>query len=159
MSIFKRIKRKLPVVGSPPPTGAPSPQPTRAQTTWNTEQEDQPAAPASARGDRPVDEFLAEFVKSKPVVLFMKGSPASPMCGFSANAAGILSTYGVDLASFDVLSDPEVRQGIKEFSQWPTIPQVYVGGEFVGGSDILMQMHQAGELKELIEQATAAAQG
>jgi len=155
MSIFNRIKRKLPVVGdSAPASASPSSRPAAAQPTWQPDA----AEPASARGDRPVDEFLAEFVKSSPVVLFMKGSPASPMCGFSANAAGILSRYGVQLAWFDVLSDAEVRQGIKDFSQWPTIPQVYIGGEFVGGSDILMQMHQAGELKELIEAATSGAQ-
>ncbi|MCK6506673.1 Grx4 family monothiol glutaredoxin [Myxococcota bacterium] len=88
----------------------------------------------------------------------MKGTPAMPMCGFSANAAGILRTYGVEMAAFDVLSDPEVREGVKQFSQWPTLPQIYVGGEFVGGADILMQMHQSGELKEMIQQAVAAAQ-
>lgn len=81
-----------------------------------------------------------------------------PMCGFSANAAGILRSYGVDMASFDVLSDPEVREGVKQFSQWPTLPQIYVGGEFMGGADILMQMHQSGELREVIAQAVAAAQ-
>ncbi|NOY26611.1 MAG: Grx4 family monothiol glutaredoxin [Oligoflexia bacterium] len=152
MSIFNKIKRKLPVVGngatasrpaSPSPSASAAPGPAAAPE------------PASLRGDAPVGEFLAEFVKSKPVVLFMKGTPTAPMCGFSANAAGVLSSYGVDMAHFDVLSDPQVRQGIKEFSQWPTLPQVYVRGEFIGGSDILMQMHQSGELKELLDQPTA----
>jgi monothiol glutaredoxin len=83
----------------------------------------------------------------------MKGSPNSPQCGFSANAAGILKSYGSDWHHVNVIADPEVRQGIKDFSNWPTIPQIYIGGEFIGGSDILMQMHQAGELGELIEAA------
>ncbi len=161
MSIFNKIKRKLPVVGgqapdSSPSAAAPAPAPRRSAPLPTAGMAPMPK-PGTARGDKPVDEFLAEFVKSKPVVLFMKGSPAMPMCGFSANAAGILASYGVELASFDVLSDPEVRQGIKEFSQWPTIPQIYIGGEFVGGSDILMQMHQAGELKEMIDEAKGAA--
>ena len=86
----------------------------------------------------------------------MKGSPSSPQCGFSANAAGILQSYGVDLHHVNVLADPAIRQGIKDYSNWPTIPQVYVGSEFLGGSDILMQMHESGELKELIAAATRA---
>lgn len=154
MSIFNKIKRKLPVVGGDAPSAdqaSAASTPSTAAPTWQPPQDE----PASHRGDRPVEEFLAEFVKSKPVVLFMKGSPMMPMCGFSANAAGILRSHGADLASFDVLSDPEVREGIKEFSQWPTIPQVYIGGEFVGGSDILMQMHQSGELKEMLDEIAA----
>ena len=83
----------------------------------------------------------------------MKGDPGEPQCGFSANAAGILASYGKPNHHVDVLLDPEVRQGIKEFSDWPTIPQIYVGGEFVGGSDILAQMHSAGDLKAQIEAA------
>jgi monothiol glutaredoxin len=98
-----------------------------------------------------VREFIDEFVKGNKVVLFMKGTPDSPMCGFSANAAAILRGYGAPIASINVLADPEIRQGIKDYSNWPTIPQVYINGEFLGGSDILMQMHQAGELKEMIQ--------
>ena len=79
------------------------------------------------------------------------------MCGFSANAAGILQSYGGDLFHVDVIADPDVRQGVKEYSNWPTLPQIYVGGEFLGGSDILMQMHQAGELGEIIEKARSEA--
>jgi len=108
-----------------------------------------------ARGEQDVQTFIAELVGSNKIVLFMKGNPSSPMCGFSANAAGILMQYGKPLTHFDILSDPEVRQGVKEFSQWPTIPQIYVGGEFLGGSDILVQMHGNGELKEAIEAAHA----
>jgi monothiol glutaredoxin len=105
------------------------------------------------RGDRSPTEVIDELVKANKIVLFMKGSPMSPKCGFSAKAAGILGSYNRPLAHFDVLSDPGVRQEIKEFSQWPTLPQVYVGGEFLGGSDILRQMHQSGELKECLDEA------
>ena len=163
MSLFDRIKRKIPVVGgehAPSPEAAPAaaPPPVRRSAPLPTTGRGfEPQAPPSGRGGRPVDEFLAEFVKSKPVVLFMKGSPEAPMCGFSANAAGILRNYQVEMATFDVLSDGDVRQGIKDFSQWPTIPQIYIGGEFVGGSDILMQMHQSGELREMLDKVKAQA--
>ena len=87
------------------------------------------------------------LVKGNKVVLFMKGNPAMPQCGFSARAATILSHLGSgDYAHVDVLSDPEIRQGIKDYSNWPTIPQLYINGEFVGGSDIMMEMYQNGEL-------------
>jgi monothiol glutaredoxin len=87
------------------------------------------------------------LVKGNKVVLFMKGSPAMPQCGFSARAATILAHLGAsEFAHVDVLSDPEVRQGIKDYSNWPTIPQLYINGEFVGGSDIMMEMYQNGEL-------------
>ena len=98
-------------------------------------------------------EYIDEVVKNNTVVLFMKGSPAQPQCGFSATAAGILQGYGVDIHHVDILIDPEVRQGVKEYSNWPTLPQIYVGGEFLGGSDILRQMHDQGELGEVIEEA------
>jgi len=102
-------------------------------------------------------EFIAGVVKDNPIVLFMKGSPSMPQCGFSANAVAILGGHGHAIKHVDVLSDPEVRQGIKEFSNWPTIPQIYVGGEFLGGSDILAQMQQSGELADIIKDAVAAA--
>ena len=108
--------------------------------------------PKSARGDQDVQTFLTELVGQNKIVLFMKGSPSSPKCGFSANAAGILSSYGIDFAHFDVISDYDVREGVKDFSSWPTLPQIYIGGEFIGGSDILTQMHDSGELKQAIEE-------
>ena len=90
-------------------------------------------------------------VTSHPVVLYMKGSPQFPQCGFSANATKILGMCGVPTPfTVDVLQDPEIRQGIKEFANWPTIPQLYVNGEFVGGSDIMMEMYQSGELQKLL---------
>ena len=90
---------------------------------------------------------IAEDVKNNDVVLYMKGTPVFPQCGFSAMAVQILSNLGVKFKAVDVLADPEVRQGIKEFSNWPTIPQLYVKGEFVGGSDIMREMFEAGEFK------------
>jgi len=90
------------------------------------------------------------------VVLYMKGSPDSPQCGFSANAVQILRACGAsELFTVNVLENPEIRQGIKEYANWPTIPQLYVGGEFVGGSDIMTEMFKSGELKTLIEKTTA----
>ena len=90
-------------------------------------------------------------VSTHKVVLYMKGSPQFPQCGFSANATQILKMCGVDeVFTVDVLQDPEIRQGIKEYANWPTIPQLYVNGEFVGGSDIMREMYQSGELQKLL---------
>jgi monothiol glutaredoxin len=101
---------------------------------------------------------ISEIVNGNDVVLFMKGTPLFPQCGFSSRAVAILDRLGVEYASVDVLQDPEVRTGIKEFSDWPTIPQLYVKGEFVGGSDIMMEMYEAGELGELmVDMGVAAA--
>ncbi|GAB4819986.1 hypothetical protein N2152v2_007032 [Parachlorella kessleri] len=90
-------------------------------------------------------------VKSHDVFIYMKGVPEAPMCGFSNMACRILDAYDVDFGARNVLSDPELREGIKKYTHWPTIPQVFIKGEFVGGSDILYQMHQSGELKKLLE--------
>ncbi len=99
------------------------------------------------------EERLTEIVKGSDVVLFMKGTPLFPQCGFSSKAIAILEHLGVEYSSVDVLQDMEIRSGIKSFSDWPTIPQLYVKGEFVGGSDIMMEMFQAGELQELMDEA------
>ncbi len=95
---------------------------------------------------------IAELVSKSDVLLFMKGSPLFPQCGFSSRAVAILNHLGADFASVDVLQDQGVRQGIKTFSDWPTIPQLYVKGEFVGGSDIMMEMYESGELAALLEE-------
>src|SRR4051812_46878400 len=95
---------------------------------------------------------LSSIVNEHDVVLFMKGTPLFPQCGFSSRAVAILEHCGVDFESVDVLQDAEIRQGIKAFSDWPTIPQLYVKGEFVGGSDIMMEMYQAGELQQLLDE-------
>ena len=99
---------------------------------------------------------IDEIVKSKDVVLFMKGTALFPQCGFSSRAVAILDHLGVEFETVDVLQDPEVRQGIKEYSDWPTIPQLYVKGEFVGGSDIMMEMFEAGELQQMLEEKQVA---
>ncbi|WP_300649687.1 Grx4 family monothiol glutaredoxin [Hydrogenophaga sp.] len=96
---------------------------------------------------------IDQLVKSNDIVLFMKGNASFPMCGFSGRAIQILKACGVEtktLKTVNVLEDDEVRQGIKEYSNWPTIPQLYVKGEFVGGSDIMMEMYQSGELQQVI---------
>jgi monothiol glutaredoxin len=101
--------------------------------------------------DNPVLTRIENEVRSNPVVLYMKGSPVFPQCGFSAQVVHMLSELGVKFQSFDVLSDDSLRQGIKEFSNWPTVPQLYVQGEFVGGCDIMREMYQSGELAELLK--------
>ncbi len=99
---------------------------------------------------------ISDIVQSHDVVLFMKGTPLFPQCGFSSKAVAILDHLGVAYDSVDVLQDMEVRQGIKAFSEWPTIPQLYVKGEFVGGSDIMMEMYEAGELHQLMADSEVA---
>ncbi|MEO0032395.1 MAG: monothiol glutaredoxin, Grx4 family [Pseudomonadota bacterium] len=102
---------------------------------------------------------IAEIVNGNDVVLFMKGTPLFPQCGFSSKAVAILDHLGVEYASVDVLQDMEIRQAIKAYSDWPTIPQLYVKGEFVGGSDIMMEMFQAGELHQMMQDADVKAAG
>ena len=91
------------------------------------------------------------YIDDSPVMLFMKGDRAQPMCGFSAQVINILNQVGVNYETFNVLADPDIRQGIKEFSDWPTIPQLYVKGDFIGGCDIITEMFQSGELKQALE--------
>jgi monothiol glutaredoxin len=103
------------------------------------------------------DQRISEIVNGNDVVLFMKGTPLFPQCGFSSKAVAILDHLNVEYASVDVLQDMEIRSGIKSYSDWPTIPQLYVKGEFVGGSDIMMEMFQAGELEQLMQDAGVTA--
>ena len=93
---------------------------------------------------------IDEIVKSNEIVLFMKGTALFPQCGFSSRAVAILNRLGANYETVDVLQDPDIRNGIKEYSDWPTIPQLYVKGEFVGGSDIMMEMFESGELQQLL---------
>lgn len=102
---------------------------------------------------------LDEIVNRHDVVLFMKGSALFPQCGFSSRAIAILDHLGVGFETVDVLQDPEIRNGIKAYSDWPTIPQLYVKGEFVGGSDIMMEMFEAGELQQLLDEKQVAKAG
>ena len=99
---------------------------------------------------------IADIVNAHDVVLFMKGTPLFPQCGFSSRAVAILDHLGVQFDTVDVLQDPEIRDGIKAYSDWPTIPQLYVKGEFVGGSDIMMEMFEAGELQQMLEEKQVA---
>jgi monothiol glutaredoxin len=101
-----------------------------------------------------VQQLIKDQVTRHPVVLYMKGTPQFPQCGFSALAIQVLQASGVkELFTVNVLENPEIRQGIKEFANWPTIPQLYIGGEFVGGSDIMREMYQSGELQKILEAA------
>ncbi len=99
---------------------------------------------------------IDQLVKDNKILVFMKGAKLMPQCGFSNNVVQILNHLGVPYETVDVLADQEIRQGIKEYSDWPTIPQVYINGEFVGGSDIMEQMYNKGELQEMVEVALAS---
>jgi monothiol glutaredoxin len=149
MGIRTKIKKRLPIFGRrnsvPSEPAQPQPSPKSSYVPPVVEE------PESIRGDEPALEFIGKFVKENPVVIFMKGSPLQPLCGFSANSSAILTSYGTGYVHFDVISDPEVREAVKDFSEWPTLPQIYIGGEFVGGNDILTQMHQSGDLREELE--------
>jgi monothiol glutaredoxin len=106
--------------------------------------------------DDQIRQRIEGLINSSPVYVFMKGNKLMPQCGFSNNVVQILHALAVPFETFDVLSDMEVRQGIKEYSEWPTIPQVYVNGEFLGGSDILIEMYNSGELREKLTVALAS---
>jgi monothiol glutaredoxin len=104
-----------------------------------------------------IQDVIRDQISKNRIVLYMKGSPDFPQCGFSANTVGILRACGVeDFYSVDVLENPDIRQGIKQFANWPTIPQLYVNGEFVGGSDILAEMYQSGELQKMLSSKAPA---
>ena len=98
-----------------------------------------------------IQERIRKVIEENSVMLFMKGSPDFPQCGFSGRVVQILEAYGAEFSSADVLMDPELREGIKAYSNWPTIPQLYIQGELIGGSDIVMEMHENGELKKKID--------
>ncbi|MEE8388166.1 MAG: Grx4 family monothiol glutaredoxin [Acidiferrobacterales bacterium] len=98
-----------------------------------------------------VQQQIDDQVKSSKIMLFMKGTPQFPQCGFSGQAVQLLQACGAEFGSFDVLADDNVRHGIKEYSNWPTIPQLYIAGKFVGGCDIMIELHQKGELQKLVD--------
>jgi monothiol glutaredoxin len=106
--------------------------------------------------DVAVKDRIDQMVNSHAIMVFMKGTKLMPQCGFSNNVVQILNILGVPFETFDVLSDPDIRQGIKDYSDWPTIPQVYVNGKFLGGSDILIELYQSGQLKEIVAVALAS---
>ena len=103
-----------------------------------------------------VKERIDNLINQNKIMVFMKGTKLMPQCGFSNNVVQILNTLGVPFQTVDILADNDIRQGIKEYSNWPTIPQVYINGQFVGGSDILIEMYQSGELQQMVEVALAS---
>jgi monothiol glutaredoxin len=155
MGIRSRIKKLLPIVGGDPvqprPTQAYKPSPSTPEPARKPEP---PPAPRSAEA---VQEEIDALVKGHPIVVFMKGSPHAPACGFSARVGQILLDSGAPIEHRNVLADPAIRSGIKQYTDWPTIPQVFIAGEFVGGSDIVAEMHESGELKTLIAEALETA--
>jgi monothiol glutaredoxin len=106
--------------------------------------------------DTAVKDRIEKLIQENAIMVFMKGNKLMPQCGFSNNVVQIFNVLGVPFETFDVLADPEIRQGIKEYSSWPTIPQVYINGEFVGGSDIMIELYQSGKLQETVEVALAS---
>jgi monothiol glutaredoxin len=153
--IKDRLKSRLGIVSADPP------RPASTYTTSNSESSERPAytppprpEPLSPEQSRAA--FEAE-TKANPVFLYLKGTPRQPQCGFSAAVVAVFDELGFPYETRNVLDDPNVRHEIKEFSDWPTIPQIYVGGEFVGGCDIVREMAENGELKTLVEKAVGGA--
>jgi len=157
MGIIKRIKNRLPIVG-----GNKSPADSRRPSaSYRSRASDSPAPepPPPPPPPRSAEEIHAEIdgdVKSHKVVLFMKGTPSAPQCGFSAAVADILQRMDVDFEARDVIANSELRQGVKEYTDWPTLPQVFINHEFVGGCDIVREMEESGELRSLLDAAVAA---
>jgi monothiol glutaredoxin len=104
----------------------------------------------------PATERIGDLIKQNKIMVFMKGNKMMPQCGFSNQVVQILNILGVPYETMDVLADPDIRQGIKEYSNWPTIPQVYIDGEFVGGCDVMTELYQKGELQQMVEVALAS---
>ncbi|KAG2586698.1 monothiol glutaredoxin-S4, mitochondrial-like [Panicum virgatum] len=120
---------------------------TRVAADPDTHQDFQPTSKSS---EMSFDDIVAQDIKEHPVVIYMKGYPDAPRCGFSALAVKVLQQYGVPISARDILSDLKLKETVKAYSNWPTFPQIFIKGEFVGGSDIILSMHQKGELKELL---------
>jgi len=158
MGILKRIKNRLPIVGDGGPrrtSSRPSASyQSRAATPSSRAAQppsEPPPPPPPPRSAEEVQAAIDEDVKAHKVLLFMKGNPAAPQCGFSAAVADILQRSGVPFETRDVIADSELRSGVKAYTDWPTLPQVFIDHEFVGGCDILREMDQNGELKELLK--------
>jgi monothiol glutaredoxin len=147
MSILGRIKRR--VLGTPAKS---APQSASSQRATPPAYVPEPE-PTSPRGDQDPTEYIEQVVKGNRVVLFMKGTPAAPACGFSANSAGLLRPLAPDLHTVDITVDPEVREQVKTYSSWPTLPQIFIDGEFVGGNDILQQLSDSGDLAKMLAQS------
>ena len=125
----------------------------RPQTTaWFSDDSHSDFAPKrkAVSGEDEAIQMIEDHVKGNPIMLYMKGNPSMPLCGFSARVVQVLQAEGVDFSSVNVLDYPAIREGVKKYSEWPTIPQLYVNGEFIGGCDIVTAMHESGELKEVL---------
>ncbi|KAE8797146.1 Monothiol glutaredoxin-S4, mitochondrial [Hordeum vulgare] len=120
---------------------------TRVTADSDTHQDFQPTSKDS---DMSLQDIVAQDIKENPVIIYMKGHPQAPRCGFSALAVKVLQQYGVSITSRDILTNMKLKESVKAYSNWPTFPQIFINGEFVGGSDIILSMHQKGELKELL---------
>ena len=155
MGILSRIKKRLPIVGRSTETrpAAEADRNLRASPGLAQAAPEPPPPPPPSLSAEEVRAAIEEDVGKHAVVLYMKGSAAMPQCGFSAAVVDILRQQDVPFETRDVLADQGLRNEIKEFSDWPTLPQLYVGGEFVGGCDIVREMHENGELKEALDQA------
>ena len=147
MGILKRIKNRLPIVGGRPEAPA---RPSASYKARPSAPAEPPAPPPPPRSADEVRAAIDAEVKEHKIILFMKGTARAPQCGFSAAAAAIFQELGVPFETRDVLAEPELRQGIKEYSDWPTIPQIFVGHEFIGGADIVREMADSGELEKLV---------
>ena len=153
MGIRKKIKKALPIFGKKTEATANRTAPgsvSQQEPSWSAPE------PELARGTSTPREYIEQVIAENQIVIFMKGSPEQPLCGFSANASQILASYGKPFTHVDVIADYEVREEVKNFSQWPTLPQIYLNGEFLGGSDILREMDQDGSLQTQIEEAFAS---
>ena len=152
MGIRKKIIKKLPIFGRGQAAAMERSNPvsTPSSTASTGSAPVEPPKPKHPRGEMEPIAYIEKVLSENRVVLFMKGSPSQPLCGFSANAAGILASTGHDFAHVDVIADYEIREQIKQYSQWPTLPQIYLDKEFIGGSDILRQMSTDGSLQEML---------
>jgi len=155
MGILSRIKRRLPIVGRSPERrpAVVADQRTQPQSGLAQAPPEPPPPAAPSLSSEEVHAAIEEDVKQNPILLYMKGSAARPGCGFSAAVVDILQQMEVTFETRDVLADNMLRQEIKEYSDWPTLPQLYIGGEFVGGCDIVREMHTNGELQTAIDAA------
>ena len=151
----KKIIKKLPIFGR---GQAEAVERSVVSPTDSVTPVTEPPKPKHPRGELEPVAYIEKVLSENRVVLFMKGSPSQPLCGFSANAAGILASTGYDFAHVDVIADYEIREEIKQYSRWPTLPQIYVDKEFLGGSDILRQMSTDGSLLELLQSGDSQAE-
>ncbi|MEE2827927.1 MAG: Grx4 family monothiol glutaredoxin [Myxococcota bacterium] len=158
VGIIKRIKKRLPIIGGSRDSGAVSrPSASFSSTSRPAPPSEPPPPPPPPKSAEEVQAEIEGDVKANKVLLFMKGSPRAPQCGFSAAVADILNRMEVPYETRDVIANPEIRQGVKDYTDWPTLPQLFVNHEFVGGCDIVREMEENGELRQLLDEAFSEA--